>query len=212
MNHALALDTLDAVEDAARLQKAIRAWKRRSRLVHFFRTALPAAMAAVLLALAVTVSMQTLGRKTEPQRAVEVRMVNPTFRSRDDEGRAFVLSAREAVRDVQNFQLIRLTDPELELQSAANQAPLRVTAKSGVYLETTQLMTLNGAVKLVDPTGWVFDTEKAVIDTRRDIISGDKPVQGVGPTQRISAERYAIYNRGERILLTGKTRTFLNTR
>ena len=212
MEHALSLAPLDPAADVARLQKAMRAWRRRSKLVHFFRRALPAAVLAVLLGLAITIIVQTMGRRAEPQAEVAVRMVNPRFRSRDDDGRAFVLSAREAVRDVRNFQRILLTGPTLELQGKADGPPLKVTAASGVYLETTQVMTLEGSVRLDDPSGWVFNTEKAVIDTRRDLISGDKPVTGVGPTQRISADTYAIYNRGERILFRGKTRTQLNTR
>ena len=212
MEHALSLRPLDPAADAMRLQSAVRAWKRRSRLIHFLRKALPTLMIAVILGLAITVGVQTLGRRTEPQPAVEVRLLNPKFRSRDDTGRAFVLSAEEAVRDVRNFQLIHLRSPTLELQSQADRPPMKVTAQSGVYMENTQVMTLTGAVHLDDPAGWVFDTEKAVIDTRRDIISGDKPVRGVGPTQRIFADSYAIYNRGERILFQGKTRTQLNTR
>jgi lipopolysaccharide export system protein LptC len=89
---------------------------------------------------------------------------------------------------------------------------MRVTARSGVYLENSQVMTLEGEVRLVDPSGWRFATERAVVDTRRDTITGDKRVEGVGPTQRISGDTYAIYNRGERVIMRGNIRSTVNAR
>ena len=204
------LRRLDPAADAARLQAAVRAWQRRSRVIKFSRRALPVLMGVILLALGVTVLVQTFGRSSKPEETVAVRMVNPRFQGRDDRGRAFILSAQVAQRDARDFQRVLLESPTLELQTQADRAPMRVTARSGLYLEKSDLMTLEGEVRLVDPSGWRFATERAVIDTRRDTITGDKRVEGVGPTQRVSGDTYAIYNRGERVIIRGNVHSTVN--
>ena len=204
------LRSIDPTVDAARLQAAVQRWRRRSRLIHFFRRALPALIVLILAGLLITMAVQTFGRRAEPETNVSVRMLNPRFRGRDDRGRAFLLSAREAVRDARNFQRVLLQDPSMVLQTQPDATPLRVTAKSGVYMEDTQVMTMQGEVRLSDPSGWNFATERAVVDTRRDLITGDQPIQGVSPSQRISANSFAIYNRGERFVFSGNVKSSLN--
>jgi lipopolysaccharide export system protein LptC len=204
------LQPLDPAADAARLHEAYRKWRRRSHLIRFLRRALPALMAAMVLALLAAVAVQTLGRRAAPEGEVAVRMLNPRFRGRDDEGRAFVLAAKAAVRDNADLQRVLLEGPELELTTDPERAPMRVTARSGLYLEGRQLMTLKGDVVLVDPNGWRFVTEEAVVDTRRDVISGRKRIEGVGPGRKISGDSYAIYNRGERVVLRGAVRSTIS--
>jgi lipopolysaccharide export system protein LptC len=204
---APAMQPLDPAADAARLQEAVRQWRRRSQLIHVMRRALPGAIVLIMLGLLVTIAVQTLGRRRAPEGEIAVRMLNPNFRGRDEHGRAYVLSAREAVRDAANFQRVLLTDPVLELQTSPDKPAMRVAASRGVYLENTLVMTLEGKVKMDDPTGWTFRTERAVIDTRRDLISGDTRIEGESATRRISGDSYAIYNRGERVYLRGSVRS-----
>ena len=208
--HAPALRRLDPAADAARLQAAVRAWQRRSHLIRFLRRALPVVMVVTLLALAVTVLVQTFGRSSKPEETIAVRMVNPRFQGRDDRGRAFILSAQQAQRDARDFQRILLQGPILELQTKPDRPPMRVTARSGVYLENSQVMTLEGDVRMAEPSGWRFATEQAVVDTRRDTITGNRPIAGIGPTQRISGSTYAIYNRGERVIIRGNVKSTVN--
>jgi lipopolysaccharide export system protein LptC len=208
--YASALQPLDPAADALRLQKAVRQWRSRSRLIHFFRRALPFLMAAIMITLGVFIAMETLGRRTEPPQEVVVRMLNPRFQGRDEDGRAYVLTASAAVRDPREFQRVHLTDPALDLETADSRGPMKVRAKTGVYLEGQQLLTLEKDVQVDDPTGWRFTTQKARIDTKRDIITGDVPIQGVSATERISGNSYAIYNRGERVQLRGNVRSTLS--
>jgi len=207
--YAPAVEPLDPAADALRLQKAVRQWRRRSRLIHFFRRALPLLMAAIMVALGIGVAMETFGRRAEAPQDVVVRMLNPHFRGRDDEGRAFVLTASSAVRDPREFQRVYLTDPALELQTDSDRGPMRVKAKTGLYLENQQLLTLEKQVQVDDPSGWRFTTERARVDTKRDLITGDVPIQGVSATERISGNTYAIYIRGERVRLRGNVQSTL---
>ena len=77
-------------------------WRRRSRLVRRLRVLLPAAIGVILLVMVGFVIQSTLaGAKDKPQDAdAPIQLVNPRFLGRDDKGRAFVLTAKVAVRAV----------------------------------------------------------------------------------------------------------------
>ena len=204
-----ALNPIDPAADAERLHAAMEKWRKRSHMIRFFRRALPAAMALIALGLLGWVVLQAV-RSPGPARdeSVSVRMINPRFRGRDDHGRAYVMAASAAARDSRDFQRVLLTDAFLSLESGGAR-PLTVRAKRGVYNERTLVMVLEGAVHVEDPSGWVFDTERAVVETNRNIISGNTPMRGVGPMGRIAGSSYVIYNRGERVVVRGNVRTTL---
>jgi lipopolysaccharide export system protein LptC len=203
----VALTPIDPAADSQRLQAAMSKWRKRSHMIRFFRRALPAAMALIVLALVGWVGLQALrSPAAERTESVSVRMLNPRFRGRDEQGRAYVMAARTAARDSRDFQRVLLTEPFLSLDSGGGR-PLTVRAKRGVYHERTLLMVLEGAVHVEDPSGWVFDTERAVVETNKSIISGDTPLKGVGPMGSIAGASYVIYNQGERFIVRGNVRT-----
>ena len=206
---SVALPRIDPRADAERLQAAMAKWRKRSHMIRFFRRALPAAMAAVVLGVLTWVVIQAF-QSPGPARneSVSVRMINPRFRGRDEQGRAFVMAASSAARDSREFQRVLLTDPFLRLETGAAR-PLTVRAKRGVYNERTLVIVLEDAVHLEDPSGWVFDTQRAVVETNRNVISGNTPIQGAGPMGRIAGSSYVIYNQGERVVIRGDVRTTL---
>jgi len=198
---------LNPSADATRVQRAAGAWRRRSHLIGGFRRILPLVMIAVVLALGWRVFRQAdPAAPADDARQLPIRMVNPTFRGRDD-GRPFVLSAREAVRDGRNYQRIALVAPRMVMQNAPGQPPTRVSAERGVYREDTLVLTLEGDVLYSDAAGWRFKTRNAVVDTKRNLITGDQGVTGEGPTGRVSARSYSIRNQGERVEFRGNVVT-----
>jgi lipopolysaccharide export system protein LptC len=210
MAAAQALNAIDPSADAERLHAAMAKWRRRSHLIRFFRRALPTAMALMVLGLLAWVAWRAVTHPTpKEEQSVSIRMLNPRFRGRDDEGRPFTLAASEAARDSRDFQRVILKNPFVSLQDDGS-GPMTVRAQRGVYNERTLIMVLEGAVHMVDPSGWVFDTERAIVDTNRNRVSGDRPVVGVGPAGRIAASSYVVYNQGERVVFRGGVRTTLN--
>jgi lipopolysaccharide export system protein LptC len=198
---------LNVGADAERRGAAVRNWRKRSHAIGAVRRLLPLAMLAVLLALGAWLIAST--RQTSaPERKgpVPIRMLNPTFQGRDD-GRPFVLQAKEAVRDGDNASRIALVEPRMEMQEAPGQPPTRITAKRGVYREDTLILDLEGEVRYSDPEGWRFLTKNAVVDTKRDVVTGDQGIQGEGPSGVFKADRYVIFNQGERVVLRGNVST-----
>lgn len=207
--------TLDRTEDAAAQEAAQRRvalgrWKRRSRVIHFWRRALPWVIGLVLLGIVGAMVLTAIeARRTQADAEGEgVRLVNPRFYGRDEKGQAFVLSAREAVRSARERTEVTLTGPEVVLNSEGARTT-RVRADRGVYRETDKVLRLSGNVRIDDEGGYRFRTEEAVVETEANLVRGSRPLQGTGPTGAISADSYTIYDQGARTRFSGRVRARL---
>lgn len=184
-------------------------WRRRSRLVARARQTLPIAIGVLLLAIiAAVIATAILGRNAGAEgEQTTIRMMNPRFLGRDEAGQAFLLVAREAVRIEGANRRIRMADPVLTLQRESVR-PTLVTAQEGDFDEVTELLRLRRRVVLDSPSGR-FTTEDALVDPNKRSVVGSAPIQGVGPTGNIAADRYALYEGGERVVFTGNVRARL---
>ncbi len=204
-------------EDSQRVIEAMEQWRRRSRLIHFFRRALPVAVGLLVVGVVGWVVARTVladMADREAQRA-EVRMTNPRFYGQDSRGRAFVLGAAEAVQDRRRNGIIDLTRPTLRLD-ATGERPTEITSREGVYSEGERSVDLTGQVLVIDGgSGFRFQTEEALVDTETGVISGQSPISGRGPLGTIDASSYAIYDQGARLVFEGdgdnKVRAVINT-
>lgn len=198
------LDTVRR-EDARRVVEAMDAWRKRSRLIHFFRRALPVVLGVLVLGTISWVVVRTVMADMADQAAQrsDVRMTNPRFYGQDARGQSFVLAAAEAVQDRRRSTLVRLTRPALRL-NATGERPTEVTALNGVYDERAHRISLSGDVRVVDGgTSFRLQTGQAIIDTRTGVISGRSAIHGRGPLGTVDASSYAIYDQGARIVFEG---------
>jgi lipopolysaccharide export system protein LptC len=198
------LDTVRR-EDARRVVEAMEAWRKRSRMIHFFRRALPVALVVMVLSTVAWVIAQTVIADMADQAAQQsdVRMTNPRFYGQDSRGQSFVLAAAEATQDRGRSSRVRLTRPALRL-NATGERPTEVTALNGVYDEQANRISLSGEVRVIDGrSSFRFETGQATIDTRTGVISGRSPLRGRGPLGTVDASSYAIYDQGDRIVFQG---------
>jgi lipopolysaccharide export system protein LptC len=191
-------------ERAARRGRAMERWRRRSRLIHRFRKILPASIAAILVLLGGWVAIRGLLIQLSDARdaAASIHMTNAHFFGRDGDGRAYVLSAREAARDDADYQRIRLRDALLAL-NFDSPAQTLVSADRGIYREDNRLLALSGHIHFRDPSGDDFLTQQAVVDTVNGALVGPGPVKGFGPTGTIQANSFEIFDRGQRVVFRG---------
>jgi lipopolysaccharide export system protein LptC len=205
--------TPDQVSRPDRFAGAVAKMRRRSRLIHFLRKALPATILALLLVLSgwvvvrsVLTFLSDLGHA-----ATVIHMTNPRFYGQDDHGRNFVVAAREAQRSLRVSADIKLIGPDLKLAGNGDRS-MEVRARQGLYEDATKRVSLQGDVHVVSGDGTTFDTQLALIDMKTGTVMANSPVKGSGPLGQITASSYAIYDRGARAVFTGQVHAHLTPR
>ncbi|MBV5331962.1 hypothetical protein JZU69_06340, partial [bacterium] len=81
-----------------------------------------------------------------------IRMVGARFQGRVEDGRSFLIGAREAARDEREPNRVTLVEP-IMVVGAETATPRRLMAREGVYDEQTRLLRLTGEVRIDDGLG-----------------------------------------------------------
>jgi len=199
-----------AAQDARRSERLER-WRRRSRLIHFMRRALPAAIIAILVLLAGWVLLRGLLARLGDLRAQQggaIHMTNAQFHGRDDQDRAYVVFAREASRDDFDENRFFLVFPRMVFDSE-NVKESHISADQGVYRKDTRVLSLRGHVSLRDPSGDNFNTDQAIVDTAHGTIAGQGRVTGTGPTGAITAQSFTVYDQGQKVVFRGNVHSVI---
>jgi len=196
-----------AIDAATDRREQVLRWRQRSRLIRTLRIVLPALIGLILLFLAGAVAFNALtAQPAQPREtSTPIRLVHPRLVGRDQQGRAFVITAQSATRDPRDYQRVILDHPALVLDEQGPD-PLRLMAAAGVYHEATFQLDLHGGVRLVGSKA-AFDTATSLYDTKTGVITGPGPVQGSGSLGEINAKSYAIYDKGNRVIFRGGVHT-----
>lgn len=202
----------EAAQLAERRAEQMARWQTRSRRVQFFRKALPILIGVVVLGLAGWILVRALLGAIGDKGGEAIHMLNPRYYGRDESGRAFVVAAKEAVRDGKDIKQVSLIAPGFAMQTGEPGGPMQLQAANGVYREQEQILTLGGGVKMKDGRGYNLDTPDARIDPRAGTVTGDSGVAGHGPLGRIAASSYAVYDRGARVVFKGKVQAHIEPR
>ncbi len=193
-----------------RLARAMEKWRRRSRMIHFWRRALPLLMILIVGAVLTLVAINTLfaqrGTSSQDQ---EIRMLSPKFLGRDKTGRPYTVIAKVAVRDPVHPERITLDQPDMVLQSINADPPTHVYSATGLYNETTHMLNLDGQVHYDDGKGDVFISEHALVDTDEGTVDGQSPITGTGPLGQTSSSAYSIKDRGKDMLFIGNVKSHI---
>ena len=187
-------------------------WRRRSLFIRRLRVLLPAAIGLILITMAGFIVHTTLmGEKAKPvDTEAPIQLVNPRFVGRDNKGRAFVLTAKTATRDPQDYQRVILNTPALVLDEEGDN-PMRISSLSGVYREDARLLSLEGDVKL-NGADLNFTTASSVFNTATGELEGAGEIQGVGALGEIIAKSYGVYDKGDRLVFKGGVHTRVDSK
>jgi lipopolysaccharide export system protein LptC len=201
--------TADAAFAAQPRRTDFERWRRRSRLIRLLRVLLPVTIGLIFLGLAGSVAWSTFRAQPETaQRGDEpIRLVNPRFVGRDDKGRAFVLTADAATRDIKDYQRVILERPALVLDEGGPDQ-MRLAGKSGVFHEATGKLQLDGGVRMADAKN-AFETAASEFDTQTGEIVGSGAIQGSGGLGQITAGSYSVHDKGDRMVFKGGVHTRL---
>jgi lipopolysaccharide export system protein LptC len=204
------LSSFPPAVDSLRLAKAMERWRRRSRVIYFWRRALPGLMIVIaggVLSMIVVNALFGPGRVADQNQ--QVRMLSPRFLGRDKNGRPYVVTAKEAVRDPAHSQLVTLAHPHLILQSLNGDPATVVDALHGLYNEDTHILVLDGKVQLDDGKRDLFESEHALVNTDQGTASSQTFVKATGPLGQTTASSYAVKDRGRDTEFIGDVKSHL---
>ena len=185
-------------------------WKKRLVLIHALRRGLPALMGLITLGLIGLVTLSAL-KAPHPVKNDDpiIRMVGARFQGRVEDGRSFLIGAREAARDERQPHRVSLVEP-IMVVGGETATPRRLMAKMGVYDEQTRMLRLTGEVRIDDGLGNRVASNDITIDTRTGTAVGQQGIEGDGPVGQVSADSYSVKDKGDRIEFRGRVRTRVN--
>ncbi len=193
-----------------RLARAMDHWRRRSRVIHFWRRALPLLMILISVGVLGLVMVRTLfGGQGPIAQDQQIRMLGPKFLGRDQSGRPYTVTAKDAVRDAVHPERVSLNQPHMVLQSLNGDPPTIVDSATGLYNETTHMLALDGQVRLDDGKQDIFISEHALVNTDEGTVDGRSPVTGTGPLGTTSSSAYVIKDSGRDILFIGNVKSHI---
>jgi lipopolysaccharide export system protein LptC len=143
-----------------------------------------------------------------PEGSAYMRMDQPRFTGSDGEQRMFNVTADAAVQKTSADSTLDLVTPKGDLTSPQG-AWMSLTANAGRYDQTKQWLDLDGKVEFFRDDGYQVTTDKASIDLKGGIASGNSAVEGHGPAGHVNSEGFRVTDRGRIIEFTGKAHLVL---
>ncbi|HEX2113351.1 MAG TPA: LPS export ABC transporter periplasmic protein LptC [Alphaproteobacteria bacterium] len=137
-----------------------------------------------------------------------LRMANPRYVGSDSQNQPYTLTADQALQHSGDSNVTDLVKPkgDITLESGTW---LSLSADTGTYRKNDQLLDLEGNVNLFHDGGYELSSARAHINLAKNTAEGNDPVTGQGPDTELSGEGFRVYNRGERVIVTGQSRLLI---
>jgi LPS export ABC transporter protein LptC len=141
---------------------------------------------------------------------VQLQVNKPEFTGRDTEGRPYVVTAAKVLQGLQLDSPMTLDKPQavLTLNEQSHEAAT-LQGTTGVYDPQKKTLSLTGNVALIHSDGYTLNMQDLFIDLPNGTSSTKTPVTGVGPTGQISGESMELLDKGNHIILHGKSKVVL---
>jgi lipopolysaccharide export system protein LptC len=182
----------------------LRAARRRSRLVGGLRRLFVAGAGASFAAVFVFMGLYAVegGFAAGQYAAAEpLRMINPRFIGRTEQGGPYQLSAEIAERAPGLNQPIELISPVYRTEAGTI-----MLAPRGIYDEQAKSVVFDGEVLFADTGGNRFTTPNMQVDLEAGTLSGAEGVTGAGPLGVMQAGAYELRDSDRALVLHGGVR------
>lgn len=182
----------------------LKAARRRSRLIAALRRFFVAGAGASFAAVFVFMALHAVegGFNAGQYAASEpLRMINPRFVGRTENGGPYQLSAEVAERAVGENQPIELVAPVYRTEAGTI-----MLAPRGIYDERAQTVVFDGEVLFSDRNGNRFTTPNMIVDLERGTLTGRGGVTGAGPLGVLQAGSYELRDSDRALVLGGGVR------
>ena len=182
----------------------LRAARRRTRLIaglrRFFVAGAGASFAAVFVFMALY-AIQGGFNAGQYDAREPLRMLNPRFIGRTENGGPYQLSAEMAERAVGENQPIELISPVYRTEAGTI-----MLAPRGIYNELTKQVVFDGEVLFSDSHGNRFTTPNMLVDLEKGTLTGRGGVTGAGPLGVLQADAYELRDSDRALVLRGGVR------
>lgn len=166
--------------------------RRHSQFVRVVRAILTL-LAALLIGLLVWQFTQQSTTSFGPDNPSEsVRMINPRYSGRTDDGLPYFLTASEAIRTTANAEVVELLKPVLHFYRNEGVEESVIVADTGTYDDVNKILDLNTTVDMKTDDGNHCVSTHARIFAKTKIVHGDKPIQCVGSFGTVNGNAYEI--------------------
>ena len=125
-----------------------------------------------------------------------------TYRGADDQGRAFALSAGQAVQHSASVPLVAMRDLVATMQM--KDGPTQLAAKTGEYEIDKERVTVSGPVQFSSQDGYRLTTSSVAVDLKARHALGTGVVNGMLKSGTFSADSMAVDLSERKVTLQGR--------
>ncbi|MGB4108164.1 MAG: LPS export ABC transporter periplasmic protein LptC [Alphaproteobacteria bacterium] len=135
-------------------------------------------------------------------------LVNPRFESTDNDNQPYTVTAKRAVQNKSDEQLVMLDEPvgDLLLNSGGH---IGVRADRGSFRQDNKILLLRGKVRLDHDRGYRLETEELDLDLMKNSALSKVDVAGQGPEGTIDSKGLEGYSDSGRIIFNGPAKLIL---
>jgi lipopolysaccharide export system protein LptC len=187
-----------------------RAAIRHSRMVRFFRGAIPVSLIAILAIIAAVAYFQPQRfikqLSTDAARAVlsgsKINMEAPKLGGFTRDGRPYELTARAAAQDLANPSVLELKDVRAKIEMQ-DKSTVSISAASGIYDTKGDTMLLRTDVAVTSSSGYSVRLNEAKVDVKTNRIISDQPVEVMLSNGTVKANRLEVGDNGDTMRFEG---------
>lgn len=170
----------------------LEAARRHTQRIKFIRRLLLGFAALLCLAIIYEFVTQQGTTILEDNPEESVKMINPRYSGRTENGLPFYLTAASATRTLANRNTVDLVKPVLEFVRQEGLESSFVVASAGTYNDVDKVLNLEADVKLSTDDGYVCETGHARIFTVDNRIEGDQAINCEGNFGTVNGNAYTI--------------------
>lgn len=177
-----------------------------SKAVRVARVALPAVAGVVLLTIFIWPLFGGSSDKSKPGPAQgDLELTQARYLGTDKGDQPFEIRAERAAQQGGGRSMVDLTVPQADI-TLKRGTWLSMTAAKGAYDQDKQVLSLEGTVSFYHGSGYELRTQEAILDVKKGIAWGNKPVEGQGPMGTVEAGGFRVLQDGDVLVFTGHAR------
>lgn len=166
--------------------------RRHSKMIKVFRWGLLALSLGLVLALVYQFASQPTTTFPEVSPDESVKMINPRYSGRTDDGLPFFVTADEAVRLTVEQNSVDLIRPVLHFFRVEGAEESQIVADTGTYDDVAKILNLRTKVDLKTDDGTHCISTHARINAQTKVVEGDEPIACTGDFGAVNGEAYEI--------------------